>query len=71
MSTYQELFITAQAASERGILALAGLGLLVAAGWLILDRVPDRWRGIAEIAYLVSVAALYAAVLIVTEAAHV
>lgn len=71
MSTYQELFLSAQAASERGILALAGLGLLVAAGWLILDRVPDRWRGTAEIAYLVSVAALYAAVLIVTEAAHV
>lgn len=71
MSTYQELFITAQAASELGILSLAGLGLLVAAGWLILDRVPGRWRGMAEIAYLVSVAALYAAVLIVTEAAHV
>lgn len=71
MSTYQSMFLAAQSASERGILALAGLGVMVAAGWLILDRVPDRLRGIAEIAYLVSVAALVAAVLIVTEAANV
>lgn len=66
MSTYHILWLAAQAKNEPIILALMGCGGLLAAGWFALGLVPERWRSMAETAYLVSIGALYAAVLLIT-----
>lgn len=64
MSTYQQAWLLAQANNDKVVLILSGCGLLLAAAWYALAIVPERWRGIAEIFYLVSIGALYTAVLI-------
>lgn len=40
MSTYAETWAIYQANQQQAALILAGLGLAIAAGWLLLDRLP-------------------------------
>ena len=66
MSTYYLAWIAARAENDRIILTLIGCGFMLAAAWIALGVVPERWRRLAEIAYLVSIGVLYAAVLAIT-----